>query len=89
MKIGVEHTHRVNLMPIEVGWELLWKSMNIREENELESLRNIGIEIVHKCGCLPLAIKVTASVLASTDQTESEWKKDFEQKCLVPEQAAY
>uniref|UniRef100_A0ACD5YQL4 Uncharacterized protein n=1 Tax=Avena sativa TaxID=4498 RepID=A0ACD5YQL4_AVESA len=75
MKIGVEHTHRVDLMPLEVGWELLWKSMNISEENELQSLRNIGIEIVRKCGCLPLAIKVTASVLASKDQTENEWKK--------------
>jgi hypothetical protein len=75
MKIGAEHTHRVDLMPVEVGWELLWKSMNIREENELQSLRNIGIEIVRKCGCLPLAIKVTASVLASRDQTENEWKK--------------
>jgi hypothetical protein len=75
MKIGAEHTHRVDLMPVEVGWELLWKSMNIREENELQSLRNIGIEIVRKCGCLLLGAKVTASVLASTDQTENEWKK--------------
>uniref|UniRef100_A0ACD5YZW9 Uncharacterized protein n=1 Tax=Avena sativa TaxID=4498 RepID=A0ACD5YZW9_AVESA len=75
MKIGVEHTHRVDLMPLEVGWELLWKSMNVSEESELQSLRNIGTEIDRKCGCLPLAIKVTASVLASKDQTENEWKK--------------
>ena len=27
--IGVEHMHRVELMSEEVGWELLWKSMNI------------------------------------------------------------
>jgi hypothetical protein len=37
-------------------------------------MRNRCIEIVHKCGCLPLAIKVTASVFASTDQMENEWK---------------
>ena len=74
-RIGVEHTHRVDLMSVEVGWELLWKSMNIEEEKEVQNLRNIGIEIVRKCGHLPLAIKVTASALASRDLTENEWKK--------------
>ncbi|EMS64020.1 Putative disease resistance protein RGA4 [Triticum urartu] len=74
-RIGVEHTHRVDLMSIEVGWELLWKSMNIEEEKEVQNLRNIGIEIVRKCGHLPLAIKVTASALASRDLTENEWRK--------------
>nr|UBY07424.1 NBS-LRR disease resistance protein [Dasypyrum villosum] len=74
-RIGVEHTHRVDLMSVEVGWELLWKSMNIDEEKEVHNLRNTGIEIFHKCGRLPLAIKVTASALASGDLTENEWKK--------------
>ncbi|KAM3197669.1 hypothetical protein ACQJBY_072998 [Aegilops geniculata] len=72
--IGVEHTHRVDLMSVEVGWELLWKSMNIGEEKGVQNLRNMGIEIVRKCGHLPLAIKVTASALASRDLTENEWK---------------
>nr|UBY07161.1 NBS-LRR disease resistance protein [Dasypyrum villosum] len=74
-RISVGHTHRVNLMSVEVGWELLWRSMNIDEENEVSNLRNTGIEIVLKCGCLPLAIKVTASALASRDLTENEWKR--------------
>nr|UBY07471.1 NBS-LRR disease resistance protein [Dasypyrum villosum] len=74
-RIGVEHTHRVDLMSVEVGWELLWKSMNIEEEKEVQQLRNTGIEIVRKCGHLPLAIKVTASALASRDLTENEWKR--------------
>nr|UBY06916.1 NBS-LRR disease resistance protein [Dasypyrum villosum] len=74
-RIGVYHTHQVDLMSVEVGWELLWKSMNINEEKEVQNLRNTGIEIVHKCGRLPLAIKVTASALASRDLTEHEWRK--------------
>ncbi|XBI61907.1 hypothetical protein VPH35_042644 [Triticum aestivum] len=74
-RIGVYHTHQVDLMSVEVGWELLWKSMNIDEEKEVQNLRNTGIEIVRKCGCLPLAIKVTASALASRDLTENEWRK--------------
>nr|UBY07322.1 NBS-LRR disease resistance protein [Dasypyrum villosum] len=74
-RIGVDHTHRVDLMSVEVGRELLWKSMNIDEKKEVQNLRNTGIEIVHKCGHLPLAIKVTASGLASRDLTKNEWKK--------------
>ncbi|XP_037416483.1 putative disease resistance protein RGA4 [Triticum dicoccoides] len=73
-RIGVQHTHRVDLMSVEVGWEQLWKSMNIGEEKGVQNLRNTGIEIVRKCGHLPLAIKVTASALASRDLTENEWK---------------
>ena len=74
-RIGVRYTHRVDLMSVEVGWELLWRSMNIEQEKEIHNLRNTGIEIVRKCGHLPLAIKVTAGALASGDLTENEWKK--------------
>ncbi|TVU23524.1 hypothetical protein EJB05_25898, partial [Eragrostis curvula] len=73
--VGVEHMHRVELMSEEVGWELLWKSMNIKDEKEVHSLRDIGREIVQKCGGLPLAIRVVASVLATKETTESEWQK--------------
>nr|ABA95318.1 NB-ARC domain containing protein, expressed [Oryza sativa Japonica Group] len=74
-EIGVEEAHRVDLMSPAVGWELLWKSMNIQDEKEVQNLRDIGIEIVQKCGGLPLAIKVTARVLASKDKTENKWKR--------------
>ncbi|KAF8651400.1 hypothetical protein HU200_063418 [Digitaria exilis] len=33
------------------------------------------MDIVRRCGGLPLAIKVIAKVLASRDKTENEWKK--------------
>ncbi|XP_047091279.1 putative disease resistance protein RGA4 [Lolium rigidum] len=75
MNIHTDHTHKVDLMSEEVGWELLWKSMDIVAEKEVHNLRSTGIEIVRKCGYLPLAIKVIASVLASKDQTENEWQK--------------
>ncbi|TVU23551.1 hypothetical protein EJB05_25925, partial [Eragrostis curvula] len=75
MEIGVNHTHRVDLMSVDVGWELLWKSMNIKEEKEVQNLRDIGIEIVQKCGGLPLGIKLIARVLVSKDQTKNEWQK--------------
>uniref|UniRef100_A0A0D3HPU6 Uncharacterized protein n=1 Tax=Oryza barthii TaxID=65489 RepID=A0A0D3HPU6_9ORYZ len=75
LEIGVDLTHHVNLMSLNVGWELLWKSMNIRDEKDVQNLHDIGIGIVQKCGGLPLAIKVAARVLASKEKSEKEWKK--------------
>uniref|UniRef100_A0A453J977 Disease resistance protein RGA3 n=1 Tax=Aegilops tauschii subsp. strangulata TaxID=200361 RepID=A0A453J977_AEGTS len=86
--IGVEDVHRVELMALNVGWELLWKSMNINQENDVQNLRHIGLEIVRKCGGLPLAIKVTASVLATKERTQNEWRKIMERSawsmCNLP-----
>ncbi|PUZ44995.1 hypothetical protein GQ55_8G184300 [Panicum hallii var. hallii] len=75
VEIGVDHTHRVDLMSVDVGWELLWKSMGINQEKEVQNLRDLGIDIVRRCGCLPLAIKVVARVLARKEQTENEGNK--------------
>jgi GTPase SAR1 family protein len=75
VEIGVDHRHQVDLMSEDVGWELLWKSMDINEEKVIEHMRDLGIQIVRRCGCLPLAIKVIARVLANKDLTENEWKK--------------
>ncbi|XP_015697828.1 putative disease resistance protein RGA4 [Oryza brachyantha] len=74
-KIGADHLHRVDMMSTDVGWELLWKSMNIKEEKEVETLKSMGIKIVKKCGGLPLAIKVIASVLATKEKIENAWEK--------------
>jgi len=73
--IGVEYIYGVDLMSPEVGWELLWKSMNITNYIEVQNLKTIGLEIVHLCGGLPLAIKVTASVLEAKEINENEWRK--------------
>ncbi|XP_066389763.1 putative disease resistance protein RGA4 [Miscanthus floridulus] len=73
--IGVEYKHHVDFMSPEVGWDLLRKSMNITEDIEVQNLRNTGLEIVHLCGRLPLAIKVIASVLATKGRNENEWRK--------------
>ena len=73
----MEDVHRVELMSADVGWELLWKSMNINEETEVQNLRGIGMDIVRMCGGLPLAIKVTASVLATKEKNEKQWRKNI------------
>ena len=62
-------------MSPEVGWELQWKTMNITKYTEVQNLKTIGLEVVRLCGGLPLAIKVTASVLATKEINENEWRK--------------
>ncbi|KAF8668111.1 hypothetical protein HU200_052398 [Digitaria exilis] len=47
----------VELMSADVGWELLWKSMNISKLIEVQTLQGVGMEVVRMCGGLPLAIK--------------------------------
>ncbi|KAL5203822.1 hypothetical protein ABZP36_008693 [Zizania latifolia] len=74
-EIGADHTHQVDLMEVNEGWELLWKSMSIDEERKVRHLWDIGIEIVRKCGGLSLAITVIAKVLASKGEEENEWRK--------------
>ncbi|CAD6337229.1 unnamed protein product [Miscanthus lutarioriparius] len=75
VETGMDYTHRVDLMSLDEEWELLRKSMGIKEEKEVQNLHDLGIDIVRRCGGLPLAIKVIARVLASKDQIENEWKK--------------
>jgi hypothetical protein len=75
LEIGVDYMHRVELMSVDVGWELLLKSMNITEEKEVQNMQHIGFDIVRKCDGLPLAIKLIAIVLASKHRTENEWQK--------------
>jgi hypothetical protein len=71
----VQDVHQVELMSDDTGWELLWKSMNINEETEVENLRVTGNEIICMCGGLRQAIKVTASVLATKEKTENQWRQ--------------
>jgi hypothetical protein len=78
--IGMENLHRVDLMSADVGWEMLWKSMNVNEEKDVEKLQDMGYDIVRKCGGLPLAIKVTSSVLATKEKTENEWRKFIDRR---------
>ena len=34
VETGMDYTHRVDLMSLDIGWELLWKSMGIKEEKK-------------------------------------------------------
>nr|XP_019701675.1 putative disease resistance protein RGA3 [Elaeis guineensis] len=73
---AVKPHHQVEALSAEVGWELLCKNVVSRgEEGEIEDLKDIGEEIVEKCGGLPLAIKTIGGVLSAKSRTKKEWDK--------------
>ncbi|OAY75873.1 putative disease resistance RPP13-like protein 1 [Ananas comosus] len=46
-----------------------------REIEDAQSLRSVGVQIVNKCGGLPLAIKVIAGVLTAKEKSKREWER--------------
>ncbi|OAY85687.1 putative disease resistance protein RGA3 [Ananas comosus] len=76
MRMGAKHIHRVEKMSIDSGWELLCKKTYLEEGGEdAQSLRSVGVQIVNKCGGLPLAIRVTAGLLTTKEKRKKEWDK--------------
>ncbi|OAY78757.1 putative disease resistance RPP13-like protein 1 [Ananas comosus] len=73
--MGAKHTHRVERMSVASGWELLCKRTYLEEEEDVQNLTSVGIQIVNKCGGLPLAIRVIAGVLTTKEKNRKEWEK--------------
>ncbi|ONK74028.1 uncharacterized protein A4U43_C03F2050 [Asparagus officinalis] len=71
----VIHTHRVDKLPADDGWELLSKSVFGDEAGEdKQDLQEVGVKIVEKCDGLPLAIKAIAGILRTKDGSKREWE---------------
>nr|CAD1843694.1 unnamed protein product [Ananas comosus var. bracteatus] len=76
MRIGAKHVHQVKKMSVDSGWELLCKRTYLEEgEEDAQSLRSVGVQIVNKCGGLPLAIKLIAGLLTTKKKSRKEWEK--------------
>nr|CAD1843653.1 unnamed protein product [Ananas comosus var. bracteatus] len=75
MRMGAKHIHQVEKMSVDSGWELLCKKTYLEEGEDAQSLRSVGVQIVNKCGGLPLAIKVIAGVLTTKEKSRKEWEK--------------
>ncbi|XP_072986580.1 putative disease resistance protein RGA3 isoform X2 [Typha latifolia] len=72
--MGAIHIHQVEQLSIDAGWQLLCKRTYLNKEEDVLRLRDVGIQIVEKCGGLPLAIKTVAGLLATKDNNEREWQ---------------
>ncbi|XP_072963361.1 putative disease resistance protein RGA3 isoform X1 [Typha angustifolia] len=73
--MGAVHIHEVTQLSINSGWELLRKRAYLDREEDVLCLRGVGIQIVKKCGGLPLAIKAIAGILATKEPNKREWEK--------------
>ncbi|KAJ0974316.1 hypothetical protein J5N97_016281 [Dioscorea zingiberensis] len=78
-KLGSVQIHNVNKLSTDSSWELLCKKVFAgRNLEDMQSLRDIGMQIVEKCDGLPLAIKTIAGVLITKDYSRKEWKRVLE-----------
>ncbi|CAL4907596.1 unnamed protein product [Urochloa decumbens] len=74
VRAGSKHIHQVKQLGADSGWELLYKTAGLEAE-EIRSLRDLGMEIVAKCGFLPLTIKVIGGLLTTKRTTKAEWQR--------------
>ncbi|KAK1272753.1 putative disease resistance protein RGA1 [Acorus gramineus] len=75
-KVGAVYTHQVKVLPDEDAWSLLCKVASQGHINmeEIEELKEVGMEIVRRCKGLPLAIKAIGGVLINKDPIEGQWR---------------
>ncbi|PNT62928.1 hypothetical protein BRADI_4g09648v3 [Brachypodium distachyon] len=73
---GLRPYHRVDTLNDEDAWSLLKKQVvsSIKDGNEIDMLKDIGLQIVAKCGGLPLAVKVMGGLLCQKNRERSEWE---------------
>ncbi|CAL4918460.1 unnamed protein product [Urochloa decumbens] len=71
-----QHLHRVDKLQKEDAWILLKNQVIVNESDEADvnGLKGIGMEIVKRCDCLPLALKVLGGVLRRKSRTRDAWK---------------
>uniref|UniRef100_A0A0D9WYF1 NB-ARC domain-containing protein n=1 Tax=Leersia perrieri TaxID=77586 RepID=A0A0D9WYF1_9ORYZ len=74
VRVGARHIHQVKHLGVESGWELLHMTAHL-DGDEIQSLRDIGMGIVAKCGFLPLSIKVIGGLLMTKSRSRAEWER--------------
>ncbi|CAL4982980.1 unnamed protein product [Urochloa decumbens] len=69
--------HHIDKLEDNDAWSLLKKQVVSSEidETEIDTLKDIGMEIVAKCNGLPLAVKVMGGMLRQKERSRSDWEK--------------
>ncbi|KAL6658412.1 hypothetical protein ACP70R_003998 [Stipagrostis hirtigluma subsp. patula] len=73
--MAVRPYHRIDKLEPEDAWSLLKKQIVGNENNhQVDMLKDIGMSIIAKCGCLPLAVKVMGGLLRQKNTRKGEWE---------------
>ncbi|VAI94343.1 unnamed protein product [Triticum turgidum subsp. durum] len=69
--------HHVDTLAPEDAWSLLKKQACSSEidEDHINTLKDIGLEIIQKCGCLPIAVKVMGGLLRESGGLRRDWQQ--------------
>ncbi|KAF7099232.1 hypothetical protein CFC21_100893 [Triticum aestivum] len=69
--------HQVDTLLPEDAWSLLKKQVLSSEidEEHINTLMDIGLKIIQKCGCLPLAVKVMGGLLRERGGLRRDWEQ--------------
>uniref|UniRef100_A0A8I6Z274 Uncharacterized protein n=1 Tax=Hordeum vulgare subsp. vulgare TaxID=112509 RepID=A0A8I6Z274_HORVV len=69
--------HQVDTLLPQDAWSLLKKQVLSSEidEGHINTLMDIGLKIIQKCGCLPLAVKVMGGLLRERGGLRRDWQK--------------
>ncbi|KAK3140402.1 hypothetical protein QOZ80_5AG0400390 [Eleusine coracana subsp. coracana] len=68
------YIHRVEKLQPQDGWKLLKNQVMLGDDpSDIEFLQDIGMKIVTRCDCLPLAIKTVGGLLCTKDRTPRDW----------------
>ncbi|CAM0870107.1 unnamed protein product [Alopecurus aequalis] len=74
---AVRPYYHVDKLGSEDAWSLLKEQILINEksEQEIDMLKDIGLQIVEKCDGLPLAVKVLGGLLCQREIDRRDWEK--------------
>ncbi|KAM3364197.1 hypothetical protein ACQJBY_014488 [Aegilops geniculata] len=69
--------HHVDTLATEDAWLLLKKQACSSEidEDHINMLKDIGLKIIQKCGCLPIAVKVMGGLLRERGGLRRDWQQ--------------
>nr|UBY07326.1 NBS-LRR disease resistance protein [Dasypyrum villosum] len=68
--------HHIDTLGPEDAWSLLKKQViTIVDEDHINTLEDIGLKLIQKCGGLPLAIKVMGGLLRNCGDLRRDWEQ--------------
>uniref|UniRef100_A0ACD5TBM3 Uncharacterized protein n=2 Tax=Avena sativa TaxID=4498 RepID=A0ACD5TBM3_AVESA len=68
--------HHIDKLNEEDAWSLLKKQIvsGVTDGHEIDTLKDIGLQIVAKCDGLPLAVKVMGGLLCQKEKKHRDWE---------------